>query len=114
MNTIGQGKPWRFSHFRKTDGYANMPLDGIWLRAPYLHNGSVPNLRALLFPEERPAEFFRAYDVYDWANVGFVSSGPRRRAKASDTPPATAATATSGTCTARCSTRPRRSRCSSI
>ena len=76
MNTIGEGKPWRFSHFRKTNGYANMPLDGLWLRAPYLHNGSVPTLRALLFPEERPSEFYRAYDVYDWKNVGFVSSGP--------------------------------------
>ena len=30
MNTIGEGKPWRFSHFRKTEGYANMPLDGLW------------------------------------------------------------------------------------
>ena len=49
MNTLGEGYPWRFSHFRKTDGYANMPLDGMWLRAPYLHNGSVPTLRALLF-----------------------------------------------------------------
>ena len=76
MNTIGEGRPWRFSHFRKTEGYANMPLDGLWLRAPYLHNGSVPTLRALLFPEERPAEFYRAFDVYDWANVGFISSGP--------------------------------------
>jgi hypothetical protein len=76
MNTIGEGKPWRFSHFRKTEGYANMPLDGVWLRAPYLHNGSVPNLRALLNPAERPAEFYRAYDVYDWTQVGFVSSGP--------------------------------------
>jgi hypothetical protein len=75
MNTIGEGRPWRFSHFRKTDGYANMPLDGLWLRAPYLHNGSVPTLRALLFPEERPTEFYRAYDVYDWQNVGFISSG---------------------------------------
>lgn len=76
MNTIGDGKPWRFSHFRKTNGYANVPLDGLWLRAPYLHNGSVPNLRALLFPDERPAVFYRAYDVYDWKTVGFVSSGP--------------------------------------
>jgi hypothetical protein len=76
MNTIGEGRPWRFSHFRKTEGYANMPLDGLWLRAPYLHNGSVPTLRALLFPDERPVEFYRAFDVYDWANVGFVSSGP--------------------------------------
>ena len=76
MNTIGTGKPWKFSHFRKTDGYANMPLDGVWLRAPYLHNGSVPTLRALLFPEERPRAFYRGYDVYDWQAVGFVSSGP--------------------------------------
>ena len=76
MNTIGTGTPWKFSHFRKTEGYANMPLDGVWLRAPYLHNGSVPNLRALLFPEERPAAFYRGYDVYDWQTVGFVSSGP--------------------------------------
>ena len=53
-----------------------MPLDGLWLRAPYLHNGSVPTLRALLWPETRPQTFYRAYDVYDWENVGFVSSGP--------------------------------------
>ena len=76
MNTLGEGYPWRFSHFRKTEGYANMPLDGLWLRAPYLHNGSVPTLRALLFPDTRPARFYRAYDVYDWNDVGFLSSGP--------------------------------------
>jgi Cytochrome c len=76
MNKIGEGYPWQFKRFRKTNGYANAPLDGLWLRAPYLHNGSVPHLRALLFPEQRPATFYRAYDVYDWTNVGFVSSGP--------------------------------------
>lgn len=75
MNTIGTGKPWKFSHFRKTNGYAGMPLDGVWLRAPYLHNGSVPNLRALLFLDERPAKFYRAYDVYDFAAVGFTAAG---------------------------------------
>jgi hypothetical protein len=69
--------PSRFSHFRKTRGYSNQPLDGIWLRAPYLHNGSVPTLRALLEPAaQRPALFYIGYDVYDFANVGFVSSGP--------------------------------------
>ena len=46
--TIGAGHSWRFRNFRKTDGYANMPLDGLWARAPYLHNGSVPTLRDLL------------------------------------------------------------------
>lgn len=75
MNTIGIGYPWRFSHFRKTDGYANSPLDGIWLRGPYLHNGSVPTLRDLLRkPEDRPKTFHRGNDVYDWVNVGFDST----------------------------------------
>ena len=74
--------PARFTHFRKTQGYANSPLDGIWLRAPYLHNGSVPNLRALLEPSERrPAEFWTGYDVYDYQNVGFVTSGPAAEAQ---------------------------------
>src|SRR6202040_3552334 len=35
---------YRFKRFCKTNGYANLPLDGVWLRAPYLHNGSVPTL----------------------------------------------------------------------
>jgi mono/diheme cytochrome c family protein len=77
MNTLGEGRPWKFVHFRKTDGYTAMPLDGIWLRAPYLHNGSVPTLRHLLEPpEKRPAVFWRGYDVFDYRDVGFVWSGP--------------------------------------
>jgi len=79
MNTLGEGEPWAFSHFRSTDGYANSLLDGIWLRAPYLHNGSVPDLRSLLVPEERPEVFYTGYDVYDWKRLGFVSSGPDAR-----------------------------------
>ncbi len=76
MNTLGTGKPWKFSHFRKTDGYAAMPLDGVWLRAPYLHNGSVPTLVHLLEkPADRPAVFWRGYDVYDYTSVGFVWNG---------------------------------------
>ncbi len=69
--------PFVFDAYRKTNGYANVPLDGIWARAPYLHNGSVPNLHALLMPEaERPTLFYRGYDVYDPDQVGFLSSGP--------------------------------------
>ena len=76
MNTLGEGHPWKFSSFKNTQGYSNMPLDGIWLRAPYLHNGSVPSLRELLAPpEERPVVFYRGYPVYDYENLGFVSSG---------------------------------------
>jgi hypothetical protein len=66
---------YRFKRFVKTNGYANHPLDGIWARAPYLHNGSVPTLWDLLQePSARPAVFYRGYDVFDQVNVGFVSS----------------------------------------
>lgn len=61
----------------KTNGYVSPPLDGIWLRAPYLHNGAVANLRDLLEPPaKRKPVFYRGYDVYDSANMGFISEGP--------------------------------------
>ena len=57
-------------------GYIAAFLDGIWLRAPYLHNGSVPTLRDMLKPvAERPRIFYRGYDVYDPADVGFTTQG---------------------------------------
>jgi hypothetical protein len=65
----------RFTHFRKTNGYANQPLDGLWLRSPYLHNGSVPTVRDLLEPAaKRPKSFYRGYDVYDPKDLGYVST----------------------------------------
>ena len=74
QNTLFAGYPWRFKHFSKTNGYANRPLDGLWLRSPYLHNGSVPTLRDLLEPpEKRPVKFYRGYDVFDQKKLGFVS-----------------------------------------
>ncbi len=60
-------------------GYLAGPLDGIWARAPYLHNGSVPTLRQLLIEKERPATFFRGNYNYDRTGVGFEwSSGTAR------------------------------------
>jgi mono/diheme cytochrome c family protein len=71
------GGYWGFKHFQKTDGYVSVPLDGVWLRAPFLHNGSVPSLADLLEPpERRPKLFWRGYDVFDQGPVGFVSTGP--------------------------------------
>jgi hypothetical protein len=62
----------------QNSGYCSPPLDGLWMRAPYLHNGSVPTLRDLLEPaDKRPALFYRGYDVYDPVNVGFVSMAPK-------------------------------------
>lgn len=68
------GTPYQFKRFVKTDGYANLPLDSLWLRGPYLHNGAVPTLRDLLaLPAQRPAAFVRGIDVLDGRNGGFVS-----------------------------------------
>jgi hypothetical protein len=67
---------WQYSHFQATYGYAAVPLDGIWARAPYLHNGSVPSLWELLAPpNKRPQVFYRGCDIYDPQKVGFVSTG---------------------------------------
>jgi len=82
QGTLYAGYPWRFQHFRKTFGYANMPLDGLWLRAPYLHNGSVPTLRDLLEPSaNRPKVFYRGDDLYDPVKVGFVSDVPEENGR---------------------------------
>ncbi|MEN8128840.1 MAG: cytochrome c [Pseudomonadota bacterium] len=62
---------------RNTVGYTAVLLDAVWLRAPYLHNGSVPTITDLLEPPEaRPPAFYRGYDVYDPKRLGYVSSGP--------------------------------------
>ncbi len=73
LRTFFKGDPtYAFTHFKKTNGYANQPLDGLWMRAPYLHNGSVPTLRDLLNPpEERPVAFVRGDDRLDPVNGGF-------------------------------------------
>ncbi|HEY6956285.1 MAG TPA: hypothetical protein VI385_13630, partial [Flavisolibacter sp.] len=57
------------------------PLDGIWITAPYLHNGSVPTLEALLNSKLRPKYWSRNFDKpeYDYANPGWkfkVEEGP--------------------------------------
>jgi len=58
--------------------YKARPLNGIWATAPYLHNGSVPNLWALLLaPDQRPSEFHMGSREFDPKNVGYVTDeGP--------------------------------------
>jgi len=76
-NAYGEGYAWKFANFRKTAGYSALPLDGVWLTGPYLHNGSVPTLADLLEPvANRPRKFWRGYDVFDADRVGFVTTGP--------------------------------------
>ncbi len=58
-----------------TNAYVAKPLKGVWASAPYLHNGSVPTLRALLDPaSKRPTEFFIGPTDYDVKNVGFQAT----------------------------------------
>ncbi len=67
-----RNKKYRFRQFKKTNGYANQPLDYLWLRAPYLHNGSVPTLKDLLEkPDNRPSTFVRGNLKLDISKGGF-------------------------------------------
>jgi hypothetical protein len=60
---------------REKCGYQAPPLDGVWATAPYLHNGSVPTLHALVDSSSRPRRFSRPpstdFEHYDTANVGW-------------------------------------------
>ena len=52
--------------------YESRVLRGIWATAPYLHNGSVPNLWELLTPpKERKSTFMVGSRVFDPKNVGY-------------------------------------------
>jgi hypothetical protein len=44
------------------NGYIAPPLDGIWSTAPYLHNGSVPTLEAVLNSQLRPTYWQRNFE----------------------------------------------------
>lgn len=53
-------------------GYVAPPLDGIWASAPYLHNGSVPSLAALLNSKTRPTVWKHTTPkIYDAQKMGW-------------------------------------------
>lgn len=55
---------------RNGEGYAAPPLAGLWSSPPYLHNGSVPSLAALLDPKLRPRRFMVGGHALDWQSMG--------------------------------------------
>ena len=63
---------------RQKRGIDTPTLRDVWATAPYLHNGSVPNLWALLQPvAQRPARFFVGSREFDPVRVGQASDqGP--------------------------------------
>ena len=64
-------------------GYVAPPLDGIWATAPFLHNGSVPTIAALLDSSQRPAYWTRKFDSTDFDrsavgwNINVVNHGKK-------------------------------------
>ncbi|MFT7405746.1 hypothetical protein [Zhongshania sp.] len=67
MESLRNGRP---------KGYVAPPLYGVWATAPYLHNGSVPNVAAVLDSSARPAIWRRVSsparaDQQDQVVMGF-------------------------------------------
>jgi hypothetical protein len=59
----------------EANAYESRVLHGIWATAPYLHNGSVPNLwEMLLPPEQRSPSFMVGSRKYDTEKVGYVTT----------------------------------------
>ena len=57
------------------NAYESRVLHGIWATAPYLHNGSVPNLYELLLsPDKRSPSFMVGSRKYDPEKVGYVTT----------------------------------------
>ncbi|WZO99387.1 c-type cytochrome [Isosphaeraceae bacterium EP7] len=73
------------------EGYQAPPLDGLWATAPYLHNGSIPNIELLLKSTDRPAKFRRPPSTdfvhFDQQRLGWKAEpAPTAEAKTVDDP----------------------------
>jgi hypothetical protein len=52
--------------------YKMRPLNGVWATPPFIHNGAVPNIYALLSPvSERPKTFYLGRREYDPVCMGY-------------------------------------------
>lgn len=57
---------------RQQRGYVGTLLTGVWATAPYLHNGSVPTIWALLTPSARPQRFLVGGHALSLADMGIA------------------------------------------
>ena len=62
----------------KARGYVAMPLTGLWMRGPYLHNGSVPTVGDLLDAQNRRA-FYVGNNLLNIDKLGFISDLPGKK-----------------------------------
>lgn len=66
---------WRPNGIRAEPAYKARPLNGVWATPPFLHNGSVPTLHALLSPlAERPARFNLGNREFNPVDVGYSTT----------------------------------------
>ena len=66
-------------------GYLAQPLYGVWASAPYLHNGSVPNVWEVLKPADRKPLWRRKSKAPRWDQTGRVIMGYDTSMSAYDT-----------------------------
>ena len=57
------------------DSYKAAPRDGVWATAPFLHNGSVPNLYEMLIPANQRTKKFYVGREFDPVKVGVDTTG---------------------------------------
>ena len=62
-----------------SNGYVAPPLDGVWVTAPYLHNGSVPTIEGVLNSSIRPTYWSRDFENpdYDYSALGWKYDSTR-------------------------------------
>ena len=56
----------------RTLGYIDTPIPSMYARAPFLHNGSVPTLAALINLKPRPDVYYRGANLYDPVDAGLI------------------------------------------
>jgi mono/diheme cytochrome c family protein len=56
----------------RTRGYISSPLESVFSRTPYFHNGSVPTLAELINLKPRREVFYRGDTLYDPVDVGLA------------------------------------------
>jgi len=70
------------TEMKPLQGYMPPPLDGVWATGPFLHNGSVPTIAALLDSSIRPQYWrYNSQRKFDQASIGWtyqrLSAGKR-------------------------------------
>ena len=75
LEAVGYQPPREFG-VRSTGKYWAASMEGVWVRAPYLHNGSVRTMQELLTPPaQRAKTFHRGSQEYDAVQMGYTDAG---------------------------------------